>query len=416
MQNRTALAQWSCLPGTTLALPQQPYNTTLVASADTLVVGGGIIGLATAWKAASRGLSVALIDPSPGQGTSRVAAGMLAPVSELHYGEERLLELNIASAQRYPQFVAELEDAAGRSVGYRRCGTLIVAAEAGDKDQLTELCDYQRSFGLASSWLGSRECRAEVPFISPAIQGGILAADDHQVDTRKLLGALLAATINAGVRVLHQRAERIIVSRSGCAEGAVLESGGRLLAGTTVLAAGCWSGAIGEIPPHAACPIRPVKGQILRLKGPLNTEYLRHTIRGVVNGSPVYLVPRADGRIVVGATSEERGFDTTVTAGAVHDILRDARQLFPQVTELELVEARSGLRPGTPDNRPFAGESGLAGLLFATGHQRNGVLLTPLTADTIVSCLTADAPEDPAVANMLDYCSPARAHPAPAHL
>lgn len=376
------------------------------------MVGGGVIGLATAWKAATRGLSVTLVDPAPAQATSRVAAGMLAPVSELHYGEERLLELNIASARRYPAFVAELEEAAGRAVGYRRCGTLIVAADAGDRDQLLELCDYQRSFGLESGWLSSRDCREEEPFLSPRVQGGILAADDHQVDTRHLLGALLAATITAGVRVLHQRAERIIVSRSGRAEGAVIESGGRLLADRTVLAAGCWSGTLSGIPSHAACPVRPVKGQILRLKGPSDKEYLRHTVRGIVNGSPVYIVPRGDGRMVVGATSEERGFDTSVTAGAIYDILRDARQLFPQVAELELVEARAGLRPGTPDNRPFAGESGLDGLLLATGHQRNGVLLTPLTADTIVSCLTGEDGDDPAVASMLDYCAPSRAHPA----
>ena len=375
--------------------------------ADTLVVGGGIIGLATAFRARVSGLSVTLLDPSPAQGTSRVAAGMLAPVSELHYGEEHLLEMNIASAQLYPSFVAELEDASGRNVGYRRCGTLIVAVDPGDKDILVELCDYQRSFGLEATWLDSRDCRSEEPFLAPRIQGGILASSDHQVDTRKLLDALLAAVINAGVRVLHEPAAELLVQHDRI-EGVRLENDDTLRAASVVLAAGCWSGTLAGIPSRLAPPVRPVKGQILRLRGPADATYLTHTLRGVVNGSPVYIVPRADGRMVVGATSEERGFDTAVTAGAVHDILRDARQLLPQINELELIEVKAGLRPGSPDNAPLVGDSGLDGLVFATGHQRNGILLTPLTAYAVVSCLTSETQSDASITNMLEYCSPAR--------
>jgi glycine oxidase len=175
-----------------------------------------------------------------------------------------------------------------------------------------------------------------------------------------------------------------------------------------LVAAGCWSGSIPGLPPGVVPPVRPVKGQILRLAGEARRTLLQRSVRGLVQGTSVYLVPRADGTVVIGATVEERGFDTTVTAGAVYELLRDARRVVPGITEFELVEARAGLRPGSPDNAPIVGPSSIAGLLLATGHHRNGILLAPLTADAVAALVTGEAPPPEMAA-----FTPARFAPSP---
>ncbi|REK86787.1 glycine oxidase ThiO [Streptomyces inhibens] len=363
-----------------------------------LVIGGGIIGLVTAWRTAGRGLSVAVADPAPGGGAAHVAAGMLAAVTELHYGEQTLLGLNLASARRYPRFTDELEEAAGQRIGYRRCGTLAVALDADDRAHLRELHALQIRSGLDSQWLTGRECRRLEPMLAPGVRGGLRVDGDHQVDPRRLAGALLVACERAGVVFHRSRAERLTVD-GGRASGAELADGTRLSAGQVVLAAGSHSVRLAGVPDEVLPPVRPVKGQVLRLRLPQmpagSAAFLSRTVRAVVHGGPLYLVPRESGELVVGATSEEMGWDTTVTAGGVYELLRDAHELVPGITELPLVETCAGLRPGSPDNAPLLGPTELPGLHLATGHFRNGVLLTPVTGDAMAEVLaTGSLPEE----------------------
>ncbi|MFC9633738.1 glycine oxidase ThiO [Streptomyces mirabilis] len=362
---------------------------------DVLVIGGGIIGLVTAWRAAQRGFTVTVVDPEPGGGAARVAAGMLAAVTELHYGEQTLLGLNLASARRYPDFAAELTEASGQDLGYRRCGTLAVAMDADDRAHLRELHALQHRSGLESEWLSGRECRRLEPMLAPGVRGGLRVDGDHQIDPRRLAKALVTACERAGVEFHRAWAERLTVVRDRAA-GVVTTGGEQLAAGQVVLAAGSLSGKLPGVPADVLPPVRPVKGQVLRLTVPKRyAPFLSRTVRAVVRGSQVYLVPRENGELVVGATSEELGWDTTVTAGGVYELLRDAHELVPGITELPLTETRAGLRPGSPDNAPLLGPTALDGLLLATGHYRNGVLLTPVTGDAMAHVLTTgELPEE----------------------
>ncbi|MEU9569596.1 glycine oxidase ThiO [Streptomyces massasporeus] len=372
-----------------------PTSTSTSAPSDVLVIGGGIIGLVTAWRSAQRGFTTAVVDPEPGGGAAQVAAGMLAAVTELHYGEQTLLGLNLASARRYPDFAAELTELTGQDLGYRRCGTLAVALDADDRAHLRELHALQQQSGLESQWLSGRECRRLEPMLAPGVRGGLRVDGDHQIDPRRLAGALVAACERAGVVFHRTWAERLTVVRDRAA-GVVLADGTAVAAGQVVLAGGSLSGRLAGVPQDVLPPVRPVKGQVLRLTMPRrHGPFLSRTVRAVVRGSHVYLVPRASGELVVGATSEELGWDTTVTAGGVYELLRDAHELVPGITELPLTETRAGLRPGSPDNAPLLGPTGLEGLLLATGHYRNGVLLTPVTGDAMAHVLaTGELPEE----------------------
>lgn len=357
-------------------------------TSDVLVVGGGIIGLVTAWRAAQRGLTTAVVDPEPGGGAAQVAAGMLAAVTELHYGEQTLLGLNLASARRYPDFAAELTDLTRQDLGYRRCGTLAVALDADDRAHLRELHALQRQSGLESEWLSGRECRRLEPMLAPGVRGGLRVDGDHQIDPRRLTRALLAACERAGVVFHRAWAGTLRVVRDRAA-GVTTTDGDALGADQVVLAAGSLSGRLDGVPADVLPPVRPVKGQVLRLTVPTpHAPFLSRTVRAVVRGSQVYLVPRENGELVIGATTEELGWDTTVTAGGVYELLRDAHELVPGITELPLTETRAGLRPGSPDNAPLLGPTDLPGLLLATGHYRNGVLLTPVTGDALAHALT----------------------------
>ncbi|GAA2832450.1 glycine oxidase ThiO [Kitasatospora sp. CM 4170] len=356
---------------------------------DVLVIGGGIIGLAVAWRAAQRGVGrVLVVDPDPGGGAARVAAGMLAPVTELQYGEEPLLRLGMASNERYADFAADLAEASGGAdTGYRRCGTLAVALDSDDREELRELHAFHRRLGLDSQWLTGREARKLEPMLAPGVRGGLHVAEDHQVDGRRLLAALERACEAAGVLVHRTGAAELLVEHDR-AVGARLTTGEVVTAGRTVLAAGPYSHRLPGLPPGVLPAIRPVKGQILRLHIPEPYRpFLSRNVRAVVRGQHLYLVPRENGELVIGATSEEQGYDTTVTAGGVYELLRDAHNLVPGITELPLVETSAGLRPGSPDNAPLLGPTALPGLVAATGHYRNGVLLTPVTADLLAEYL-----------------------------
>jgi glycine oxidase len=358
---------------------------------DVVIVGGGVIGLATAWRSLGRGLRVTLVDPEPASKASYVAAGMLTPVSELSYGEEALLRLGLASRDRYAAFVAELEEVSGRSTGFRDDGTLQVALDSDDLAVLDELRRFQESLGIPAEALTGRECRRLEPMLAPAVRGGLLAPADGSIDPRRLTAALLAAVERLGGTLVRERATEVL-TEDGRAVGVRLESGEALHAGQVVLAAGPWSQDLKGVPPGVLPPVRPVKGQVVRLRSA--TPFLGRCVRGLVHGSSVYLVPRTDGEIVVGATQEEMGFDTTVTAGGLWELLRDARELLPGITELAFTEVNAGLRPGSPDNAPVLGPSALPGLLLATGHFRGGVLLTPVTGDVMAEMLaTGTAPE-----------------------
>ena len=367
----------------------------LTISADVVVAGAGVIGTAIAWQAASAGLDVVVVDPGCGEAASLVAAGMLAPVSESLFGEDALLRLNLLAVTRFPEFVAELEEVTGRDVGLRREGTLAVAYDPGDHAALARLTAFRRSVGLGAQELDHRECRKLEPFLAPDVRGGVLFAGDWSVDNRRYAAALTEAMRAAGVRTVRDRVVAVR-ARDGAACGVRLAGASGTDAAdcaAVVVAAGCWSGGIAGLPDPLRSVIRPVKGQLLRLRLPAGMPpVLHHTVRATVRGAEVYLVPRADGEMIVGATSEERGPDLTVTAGAVHDLLHDAMSVLPVTSELLLAETCAGLRPGTADNGPVVGASGLPGLFVAAGHYRNGILLSPVTADATVSCLTGRRP------------------------
>ncbi len=349
---------------------------------DAVVIGGGVIGLSVAWRAARRGLSVLVAERERiGSGASGVAAGMLAPVGEATWGEERLLELALASARAWPEFASELEDDAGAPSTYEQIGALHVALDRDEVAELRRRHELHTSLGLSSEWLTGSKCRQLEPGLAPSCAGGLFASQEAAIDPRALLGALAAAIRAAGGEIREGAAVDALETEGGAVTGARL-GGETVEAPAVVLAAGAWSGA-DWLPEEARPPVRPVKGEVLELRssGPSICER-------IVAGERFYAVPRLDRRLVVGATVEERGFDTSVTAGAVHELLRESYRALPEIAELELVEAKAGLRPGSPDNAPLIGPGAIDGLILATGHFRNGVLLAPVTADAVVATLT----------------------------
>jgi glycine oxidase len=351
-------------------------------SYDAVIVGGGVIGLSCAWRAARRGARVAVVERSrPPAGATRVAAGMLAPVGELAFGEPELLKMTLAAAELYADFVAELEAASGISTGYRRLGALHVALDRDEAAELRRVHQLQRSLGLGAEWLPPRRCRALEPGLTPSFNGGVHAPEEASVDPRALAAALLGALeAEEGAELLTGTGVEATLLDGERIAGVRTEDGSELRAAAVILATGAWSADAPWLPEAARPPVRPVKGQILELRARDGVAPCRR----IVASERVYLVPRPDGRLIVGATVEEQGFDTAVTAGGVHELLREAYRLLPEVAEMELVEATAGLRPGTPDNLPLIGESGVDGLLWATGHYRNGILLAPLTANMLV--------------------------------
>jgi glycine oxidase len=362
-------------------------------SFDALVIGAGAIGLACAWRAAQRGLEVCVVDrEAPGSGATRVAAGMLAPVGEASWGEEALLELNLASARLYPEFVDELEQKSGRAVGYRRCGALHVALDRDEAEELGRRHALQTSLGLDAEWLRPRQCRELEPGLATAVAGGVHAREEAEVNPRTLVSALVAANEREGVMVISGAEISGGIFEGERVRGVRTAEGRELHADEVVLATGWWSGRTAWLPEAARPPVRPVKGQIVGLRGPADEPLCER----IVATQWVYVVPRADGRVVVGSTVEERGADLTVTAGGVHELLRETYRVLPDVGELELTDAVAGLRPGTPDNAPFLGRGGIDGLVLATGHYRNGILLAPITAEAIASLLAGDELPEPA--------------------
>jgi glycine oxidase len=358
---------------------------------DVVIIGAGAIGTAVAWRCAQRGLRVTLVDPEPARGAWSTAAGMLAPITELHYTETPLLRLSRDSLARYPSFVAEVEEGSGLPVGFLPCGTVAVAWDGADLAALRDQHAFSAQLGIDAQLLTGRELRELEPAVAAGLPGALYAPGDHQVDPRLLHAALFEAARRRGVRVVAAAGSvRITGSR---ATGVELPDGTDLPAGQVVVAAGAWSTGVAGVPTEHAAPVRPVKGQTLRLRLP-GPPRLTRVLRGAVKGSPIYVVPRADGRLVVGGSSEEAGFDLTPRAGAVYELLRDAQSVLPELSEAVLEEVSTGLRPGSPDNAPIVGPAGVDGLIHATGHYRNGILLTPVTADGIAQLITDGALPD----------------------
>jgi glycine oxidase len=367
---------------------------------DAVIVGGGVIGLACAWQAAKRGLRVRVLErDEPGAGASGVAAGMLAPVGEATWGEEPAVQLALASAAAWPDFAGDLAVTTDMDTGYARLGALHVALDRDESEELRRRFDLLRSLDLEADWLRPSACRELEPGLSPSCAAGVRVAGEAAVDPRLLVQCLRTAAERAGAEiVVHSEviAAQIAAKRL---VGVRTADGREHRAESTVLAAGAWSGTATWLPPEARPPVRPVKGQVVALHGPA----LEPVCERIVASERVYLVPRGDGRLIVGATVEERGFDTQVTAGGVLELLREAYRTLPDVAELELVETLAGLRPGTPDNVPLIGPGPLEGLLLATGHWRNGILLAPITAYAVADLLAGEEPPPQAQA-----ASPAR--------
>lgn len=345
------------------------------------VVGGGACGLGVAWRLAAAGCAVDVFDKgAPGRGATWAAAGMLAARAEVEPGEEVLLRLNLLCQEMWPRFARELEAAAGTGIDYRDEGTLIVSATRDDAEALEFTYKLQRRLGLDVEWLSGAEARKREPFLAPGVNAGVYSPGDHQVDNRKLAEALQAACLAAGARLHPNTAVTAIETAHGRARGVRLEGrDGLHEADTVLLAAGAWSRGIAGVPPEARPPVRPLKGQMLSLRMDPTAPLLSH----VVWAPGVYLVPRRDGRLLIGATVEEKGFEADLTAGGMLDLLRDTWDVLPGIEELPIDETWVGHRPTSRDDAPILGPTPVEGLVLATGHHRNGILLAPITADAV---------------------------------
>jgi glycine oxidase len=363
------------------------FNSAPSHPPKTVVIGAGVVGLGLAWRLAQAGCDVAVYDRGEaGHGASWAAAGMLAAAVETEPGEEPLLALTLESQRLWPDFARELEAASGIAVGYRDEGTIVVALTRDDAEQLRFNYEFQKGLGLELEWLSGAEARRREPHLRPGIPAAVASPRDHQVENRLVAGALTIAAQRAGA-VLHEHCRvREIETINGRA-GAVVTDRGREPADVVVLAAGAWSREIGGVPSAQLPPVRPIKGQMLALCMDPAAPLLRHVVwlpRG-------YLVPRSDGRLIVGGTVEERGFDDTITAGGLLALLEGAWRAVPTIEELPVAETWVGFRPGSRDDAPMLGPSGIDGLVIATGHHRNGILLTPVTAAVVSACVLAGA-------------------------
>lgn len=351
-----------------------------MTTADVLVVGRGIVGALAAWRASRAGLRVVCLDPTPGDGATHAAAGMIAPVTEAEFNEHELAALNVASAGAWPALAAELERESGLDVGYRATGILSVAFDHDDARLLARLRDLQRSFDLSVTELGVADARRREALLGPRIAAASWAENDHQVDPRRIMHALDRILADRGVTTVGRRAERLVLDGARVV-GAVDDGGDEHRADVVVLAAGLATGPLLAAVDDARVPIRGVKGEIVRLEA-AHLPWLcgDRIVRGFVQGRPIYVVGRDTGEIVIGATSDERPDDRRVSAGGVFALLRDARAVLPGLDEAELVDFTARARPATPDNAPVFGASERSGVIVAAGHYRHGILLAAATA------------------------------------
>jgi glycine oxidase len=361
------------------------------------IIGAGVVGLGIAWRLAARGVKVCVFDRgAAGQGATHAAAGMLAACAEAEPGEEALVALGRDSQARWPAFAAELEQACGIDVELRREGTLVIALTADDQARLFHHLEFQKKLELPLEWISAAETRRREPHLAGKLAGAVFSPEDHQVDNRKLALALAAAARAAGTSIHEHTPVAAISSQGRRVDGVVLADGRKHTADAVVLAAGAWSrgiaASIADLAPQSLPPVRPIKGQMLALRMDPAAPLINH----VIWGPGIYLVPRRDGRLIVGATVEEKGFDATLTAGGLLTLLEAAWRAVPAIEELPIDEMWVGHRPGSRDDAPILGPGPLDGLIYATGHHRNGILLAPVTADAIAR-LVLDGTLDPAI-------------------
>ncbi len=353
------------------------------------IIGGGVCGLGIGWRLAQAGRAVTVFDRGQaGWGATWAAAGMLAPQVEAEPSEEPLLALAMASRDMWVDFAAEVEAASELKVDYRDEGTFVVAHDRDDVERLRDRHDFLQGLGLDLQLMSGDEAREREPHLAPGVSAAIFSALDHQVDNRKLAAALREAFIRAGGLLLENTPVKEVLSGDGRVTG-VRTDDETLEVTTVIVAAGPWSRDIPGLPDALRPPVRPLKGQMLAVQMPWGKPLLNH----VVWGPDIYLVPRLDGRLLIGATVEEMGFDASITAGGIMDLLRDTWEILPGVYDLPIVETWAGFRPASRDDAPILGPTAMGGLVMATGHHRNGILLAPITANAVADyVLSGDVP------------------------
>jgi glycine oxidase len=354
-----------------------------------VIIGGGICGLGIGWRLAQQGADVTVVErDAVGQAATWAAAGMIAPRAEVEHGEEALLPLALESAAMWAAFAAELEQASGIDIDYRTHGTLVAALDRDDLEYLEDRFEYFQTLGLDVDWLSSYAARQKEPHLARAVTGAIFSKLDHQVDNRKVATALRAAYLAAGgVLREHLAVDEVLISDRRVT--GVRAGDEHIAADAIVLAAGAWSRNLAGIPDIARPPVRPLKGQMLSVAMDPRNPLLEHVIWGPGNGivPGVYLAPKGDNRLIIGATVEEMGFNTEMTAGGMFELLRAAWEMLPGIYDLPILESWAGLRPASRDDAPILGPTAIDGLVLATGHHRNGILLAPVTADKIADYL-----------------------------
>jgi len=357
------------------------------------IIGAGVIGLGIAWRLAAKGATVDVFDRgAAGSGASHAAAGMLAACCEAEPGEDALVALGRESQARWPAFAAELLQASGIDVELRTEGTLVVALTADDQARIHHHLAHQKKLGLPLEWISAAETRRREPHLAGKLAGAVWSPEDHQVDNRKLAAGLRVAADAAGATIHEHRPVKEISIAGGRADGVVLSDGTKVPADVVVLAAGAWSRTIGGLAPELRPPVRPIKGQMLSLKMDAAAPLMTH----VIWAPGIYMVPRRDGRLILGATVEEKAFDTSLTAGGMLTLLEAAWRTIPAIEELPIDEMWVGHRPGSRDDAPIVGPGPAQGLIYATGHHRNGILLTPVTVDAVAK-LVLEGALDPAI-------------------
>lgn len=351
---------------------------------EIVIVGAGVMGCALAWALAERGVKVVVLERAiPGAEASSAAGGILGAQAEPH-SEGPLLGLALAARALWPAWAEALEEQSGVALGYRRCGLLRVAFAEDELAGLAEIRAWQQAAGLELLTLSGDEVRALEPQLSPAVLQGLYFPGDGVVDAQRLPAALAAAAERAGARLV-QGGEVTGLVLEGERVAGVRTRGMTLRGDRVVLCAGAWTS---QVPGVAGLPpVEPVRGQLAVVQG------RPRGLGRVVFGGGGYLVPRADGRVLIGSTMERAGFDKSVTLGGLGHLCGVGLRLLPALAEAAVVQQWAGLRPATPDGLPVIGPCGPEGLYVLSGHFRNGVLLTPISARLMAQRLLGEPTE-----------------------
>lgn len=360
------------------------------ARSDVVIVGGGTIGCAAAWLLARRGVDVTVVERgTPGREAAWAAGGMLSPLAEAD-GPGAFLDLSLSSFERFPGFVEALREASDLDVEYRTSGKLEVALDDSEAERQAARFAWQREQGFETERLDGDEARRLEPSLSPAVRSALRIAPDHRVDNRRFGRALWTAAGHAGASFrLGLPAARVATAAVGdgsgrAVRGVELADGTVIEAAHVIVAAGCWSGELDGLP--RPLPVFPVRGQMVAVAA------VPPLLERVVAGNGCYLIPRADGRVIIGSTMERVGYRSHPTAGGIATLLRKGLRTVPALADARIAETWAGLRPGTPDDLPVLGpDPDVQGLVYATGHFRNGILLTPVTADIVTAVVTGEA-------------------------